>query len=102
LISAAHAGYKATRQEYWSRLIKNLKELASYAEDIEMDLVLEPLTQYESNVVVTCNDLVAALNEVNSERLVGMCDICPSFCNREPIMTYFEKLGERLRHMHVV
>jgi protein FrlC len=57
---------------------------------------------YESNVVVTCNDLLAALDEAGSDRLVGMCDICPPFCNREPIMSYFEKLGSRLRHMHII
>jgi protein FrlC len=102
LISAAHAGYEVTRQQYWPRLIKNLRELTSHAENIGMDLALEPLTMYESNVVVTCNDLIAALNEVGSERLVGVCDICPPFCNREPIMSYFEKLGDRLRHMHII
>jgi len=102
LISAAHAGYEATRAQYWPRLIKNLRELSAHAEEIDMDLLLEPLTAYESNVVVTCNDLVAALDEVRSERLLGMCDICPPFCNREPIMSYFEKLGKRLRHMHVI
>ncbi len=102
LISAAHAGYESIRQEYWPRLIKNLRELSGYAEDIGIDLVLEPLTMYESNVVVTCNDLLAALGEVGSDRLVGMCDICPPFCNREPIMSYFEKLGSRLRHMHII
>jgi protein FrlC len=102
LISAAHAGYEVTRQQYWPRLIKNLRELTSHAEDIGIDLALEPLTMYESNVVVTCNDLIAALNEVGSERLVGVCDICPPFCNREPIMSYFEKLGDRLRHMHII
>ncbi len=102
LISAGHAGYETLRDEYWPRLIDNLKELASYAEQIDVILVLEPLTQYESNVVVTCNDLVAALSEVNSEHLQGMCDICPPFCNNEPIMTYFDKLGSRLRHMHII
>ena len=102
LISAGHAGYETPRKEYWARLIKNLKELSRYAEEIEIDLVLEPLTQYESNVIVTCDDLVTALNEVDSERLVGMCDIVPPFCNREPIMSYFDKLGKRMRHMHIV
>jgi protein FrlC len=102
LISAGHAGYEATRREYWPLLIMNLRELAVHAEEVGIDLVLEPLTHYESNVVVTCNDLVAALDEVGSPRLVGMCDVVPPFCVREPIMTYFEKLGGRLRHMHIV
>ncbi len=102
LISAAHAGYETSRTEYWPRLIQNLRELAAHAEAIEHDLVLEALTQYESNVVTNCNDLVAALDEVNSPRLVGMCDICPPFCNREPVMTYQKKLGDRLRHYHLI
>ena len=102
LISAAHAGYDVSRKEYWPRLIKNLKELAGHAEDIGLDLVLEPLTIYESNVVVTCDDLTAALDEVGSKRLVGMCDICAPFNNRETIMSYFDKLGDRLHHMHII
>ncbi len=102
MISAGHAGYETSRREYWARLIKNLKELSAHAEEVGVDLVLEPLTHYESNVIVTCNDLVETLDEVDSPRLVGMCDIVPPFCNREPIMTYFTKLGDRMRHMHVV
>jgi len=102
MISAGHAGYDTPRREYWARLIDNLKELAGHAEEVGMDLVLEPLTHYESNVIITCNDLVAALDEVDSERLVGMYDIVPPFCNREPIMSYFDKLGDRMRHMHIV
>jgi protein FrlC len=101
LISAGHAGYETTRQQYWPQLINNLKELSRHAENIGIDLVLEPLTQYESNVIVTCNDLITALDDVGSERLFGMCDICPPFCNHEPIMSYFEKIGNRLRHMHI-
>ncbi len=102
LISAGHAGYEAPRAQYWPRLIKGLGEISSYAEDVGMDVLLEPLTHYESNVVVTLNDLVAALDEVGSPRLLGMCDVVPPFCNREHIMGYFEKLGARMRHVHLV
>lgn len=102
LISAGHAGYNTTREEYWPLLIKNLKELTEHAEKIDHLVVLEPLTQYESNVIVTANDLRFALNEINSGKLVGMCDICPPFCNREPIMTYFKKIGPKLHHFHII
>lgn len=102
LISAAHAGYEATRDVIWERLIKNMTELAEYAEQLETNLVLEALTQFESNVVVTANDLVEVLNTVNSPRLVTMCDICPPFNNQEPIMSYFDKLGEKMHHMHII
>ncbi|MBN2336027.1 fructoselysine 3-epimerase [Candidatus Bathyarchaeota archaeon] len=102
LVSAGHAGYEARRDVYWRRLVTCLVELAGYAEEAGVDLVLEPLTHYESNVVVSCDDLAAALDEVDSGRLYGMCDVVPPFCLREPVMSYFEKLGDRMRHVHLV
>ncbi len=43
------------------RLAENLSELCEYAENIGMDLILEPLTPYESNVVCNANDVLHAL-----------------------------------------
>ncbi len=102
LVSAGHAGYEVKRAHYWPKLIKSLREISRHAANVGIDVLLEPLTTYESNVVVTCNDLVSALDEVGSTRLLGMCDVVPPYCNREPIMSYFEKLGPRMRHVHLV
>lgn len=102
LVSAGHAGHEATRARFWPRLIGNLREISAHAEDVGVDVLLEPLTHYESNVVVTLDDLVEALDEVGSPRLLGMCDVVPPFCNREPIMGYFERLGARMRNVHLV
>lgn len=102
LISAAHAGYDVTYDEYWPRLINNMRELAAYAENIGMTLILEPLTPYESNVVCTANDLLNVFKEVPSPNLVGMCDICAPFVQHEPIMSYFAKLKEKLKHIHLI
>ena len=44
LISAAHAGYLTPPNVIWGRLAENLSELCEYAENIGMDLILEPLT----------------------------------------------------------
>ena len=73
LISAAHAGYLTPPNVIWGRLAENLSELCEYAENIGMDLILEPLTPYESNVVCNANDV-----------------------------SYFDKLGDKLRHLHIV
>ncbi len=61
LISAAHAGYLTPPNVIWGRLAENLSELCEYAENIGMDLILEPLTPYESNVVCNANDVLHAL-----------------------------------------
>lgn len=102
LISAGHAGVDIHPELYWKRLITNLEELSRYAEEIEMDLVLEPLCPYESNVICTCNDVLRVMQEINSPRLVSMVDVCPPFVQGEPTMSYFEKLGDKLRHIHLI
>ena len=66
-----------------------------------MQVLLEPLTAYESNVIITVNNLVAALDEVGSPRAPACATLCP-FCDREPIRGYFEKLGPRIRHVSLV
>jgi len=102
IISAAHAGYDCSHDEYWSRLVRNLQELVQYAETIDHTLLLEPLTPYESNVVTTADDLKKILEEVPSNHLAGMCDICAPFVQHEPIMSYFEKLGSKVLHVHFI
>lgn len=102
LISAAHAGYLATPDQIWPRLVDNLQQLVQHAENIGMELLLEPLTPYESNVVCSANDVLRALDAVPSPHLNSMVDICAPFVQGEPIMSYFDKLGDRLRHVHIV
>ena len=84
------------------RLPDNLHELCGHAQNIGMDLLLEPLTPYESNVVCNANDVLRALALVPSPRLFSMIDICAPFVQGEPVMSYFDKLGDKLRHLHIV
>lgn len=102
LISCGHAGYNATTQEIWDRLILSLRELTEHAEKIRHKLVVEALTPYESNVCKSANDLAEIFRLIPSEFLVGMCDIVPPYVQQESIMAYFDKLGEKMYHMHVI
>ncbi|MGN8895700.1 fructoselysine 3-epimerase [Flavonifractor sp. HCP28S3_F3] len=102
LISAAHAGYRVDQAEIWDRLLRSLAQLTSYAEKLGHKLILEPLTPYESNVVTTVNDLQRVFEALPSPALVGMCDVVPPFVQHESILDYFDKLGSKLYHMHIV
>lgn len=102
LISAAHAGYNATTQQIWERLIKCMREITEYADKIGHKIILEALTPYESNVVKSANDLAEVFRIIPSENLVGMCDIVPPFVQHESIMSYFDKLGDKMQHMHII
>ncbi len=102
VISAGHAGHMATKKEIWKRFTKCMRELTDYAEKIDHMILIEALTPYESNVCTTANDLCEIIEYINSPHLGAMCDIVPPFVQKETIMTYFKKLGAKLKHLHIV
>ena len=57
LTSPANGGYLATYDQLWSRLEKNIQELGDYAAKLEIKLVVEALTPYESNFFTRANDM---------------------------------------------
>ena len=102
LTSPANGGYLATYEQLWSRLEKNIQELGDYAAKLEIKLVVEALTPYESNFFTRANDLVELFRRVDNPYVVGMCDIVPPFVQHESIMAYFDKLGNKMDHMHII
>lgn len=102
LTSPANGGYLATYDQLWSRLEKTIQELGDYAAKLEIKLVVEALTPYESNFFTRANDLVELFRRVDNPYVVGMCDIVPPFVQHESIMAYFDKLGNKMDHMHII
>lgn len=102
LISAGHGGYETSCEEIWDRLVRTVKELVDYAEKLEHRLVMEPLTVYETNVINSANDLQKLFRQIPSPWLVGMCDTVVPFSQGESILSYFEKLGNKMYHLHLV
>ena len=102
LTSPANGGYLATYDQLWSRLEKNIQELGDYAAKLEIKLVVEALTPYESNFFTRANDLVELFRRVDNPYVVGMCYIVPPFVQHESIMAYFDKLGNKMDHMHII
>ena len=102
LTSPANGGYLVTYDQLWSRLEKNIQELGDYAAKLEIKLVVEALTPYESNFFTRANDLVELFRRVDNPYVVGMCDIVPPFVQHESIMAYFDKIGNKMDHMHII
>lgn len=102
LTSPANGGYLATYDQLCGRLEKNIQELGDYAAKLEIKLVVEALTPYESNFFTRANDLVELFRRVDNPYVVGMCDIVPPFVQHESIMAYFDKLGNKMDHMHII
>lgn len=102
LVSPAHAGYNTTYREMRKRLYTTMEELAEHAEPLGLKIVVEALTTCETNVCKNANDLAELFENVPSPSLVGMCDIVPPFQQQEQIMSYFEILGDKLYHLHII
>lgn len=102
LVSTGHAGYGLTRREIEKRLYEALSALTELAEEIGHKILLETLTPYETNVCTTVADLKEVLDKIDSPVLSGMCDLAVPFSVREPVMNYFELLGSRIEHLHII
>ena len=102
LTSPANGGYLATYDDLWPRLEKTIQELALHAEKVGVKLIVEPLTPYESNFFTRANDLAQLFKMIDSEYVVGMCDLVPPFVQSESIMAYFDKLGDKMAHLHII
>lgn len=102
VISAGHAGYEATKREIWERFCISIRELVDYAQEKEHILLIEALTPFESNVCTTANDLLDIIECIDSPFLGAMCDIVPPYVQHESILSYFKKLGENIKHLHIV
>lgn len=102
LFSPAQAGYIASNAEIHDRLFKSVGEMVSHAEKVGIKLIIEALTPFESNVCLTAGDLAEVLDAFQTEALVGMCDVVPPTIIQEPISSYFDKLGPRLGHLHIM
>lgn len=102
LTSPANGGCLATYDELWARLEETVRELGDHAAKTGVKLVVEALTPYESNFFTRANDLVELFRRIDNPYVVGMCDVVPPFVQHESIMAYFDKLGDKMDHMHII
>ena len=84
------------------RLEKTIRELGEHAAKVGVKLTVEALTPYESNFFTRANDLAELFRRIDNPYVVGMCDVVPPFVQHESIMAYFDKLGDKMDHMHII
>lgn len=101
VINAGMAMYDIDKKRAWNWATEGLKECTRYAEKCNIHLALEHLTLLEGNVVVTLDDSLSMLKQINSENLVALLDTGHVNVNGESITDYVLKLAERLGHIHI-
>ena len=101
LISVGHGG-SAPEIERRQRLMSSLRALSREASRLELPIVLETLTPFESNSCTRLSELCEVLEELDSPFVLGMCDVAVPFVQGEDPADYARLLGSRMAHLHFV
>lgn len=102
MFACNHPGYGRNKEDVKKLFIDNIKVLAEHAEKIGQTIILEPVTPYEGTILVTSDDLLWAVDAVDSPMVKGMLDLACPITGREPVIEYFHKLGKNLCHIHFI
>ncbi len=101
LISMGHSGGLPPAQRR-ARLRRSLVRLEKAARRAGQPLLLETLTPYESDTCTTLAEYAALLEELDLPALYAMCDLVVPFVQGEDPADYPRRLGQRMRHLHLV
>ncbi|WP_302327250.1 sugar phosphate isomerase/epimerase family protein [Enterocloster lavalensis] len=89
------------REESFARLVDTYKKIAAIAEQKGIELVLEQLQPYESNLVLNLQDIKRVLDEVDSPAMYICVDVVAMAVAGEELKDYFEVLGrDRIKLIH--
>ena len=89
-----------SREDGFLRVADSYRKLCEYAERFQVDLVMEQLQPYESNLCTTLPDMQRMLQLVDSPRLKCCVDLVAMEVAGEDLETYFQTLGDKIQWIH--
>jgi sugar phosphate isomerase/epimerase len=90
-----------SRAQATERLRDGLAELAPYAGDRHVTILLEALPPDQCDVVQTLAEAAAIVHEINSPAIQTMFDTHNAVCEIEPHDALIERFGDVIKHVHV-
>lgn len=89
-------------QAGWDRAVDSLGEIVGYANDLGIETLLEPLRRLETNLVTTAADAHRMIREIGFGSLGVALDTVTMAYAEETVDDYFDALGDRVRHVHLI
>ncbi|MEU5864949.1 TIM barrel protein [Nonomuraea sp. NPDC047529] len=86
----------------WRRSADAIGEICAYAGTLGVSCVLEALQRVESNLVNDAPTLARMIDEVGAPNLGAVLDTVAMAAAGEGVDDYFDALGDRVRHVHLV
>ncbi|MFB4276716.1 sugar phosphate isomerase/epimerase family protein [Nonomuraea sp. MTCD27] len=86
----------------WRRSADAIGEIAEYARTLGVTCVLEALQRVESNLVNDSRALARMIGEIGAPNLGAVLDTVAMAVAGESVDDYFDALGDRVRHVHLI
>jgi D-psicose/D-tagatose/L-ribulose 3-epimerase len=100
VVGKADAVEPTEQKREWELVVKNLKELARYAEEKGVRICVEPLNRFETDFLNTCDQGLKLLRAVGSKALKLHLDTFHMNIEEKNQPDAIRKAGKNLAHFH--
>lgn len=89
------------RKKEWDRAVANLYKVCKLAHERNLEIALEPLNRFESDMVNTAEDVLRLVNDINHPAAKIMLDGFHMAIEERNIESAITSVGDRLIHLQV-
>ncbi len=100
VVGKADAVEPAQKKKEWALVVKNLKQLAKYAEKKKVQICVEPLNRFETDFLNTVDQALKLVADVNSPALKIHLDTFHMNIEEKDQAKAIRKAGKLLGHFH--
>ncbi|MFV0431722.1 MAG: sugar phosphate isomerase/epimerase family protein [Alphaproteobacteria bacterium] len=90
-----------TKAESWKNSVKAMREIAQYADDLDMSINLEVVNRFENYMLNCCAEALEYIADVNSSRLFVHLDTFHMNIEEDSFSKAIHLAGNKLGHFHV-
>lgn len=100
-VGKARLASEEQKKKEWGRAVANLRTLSGIAKKYDLDIALEPLNRFESDLINTAEDIVRLLDDINDENMKILLDGFHMTIEEQDIRKAIQTAGDRLIHVQV-
>lgn len=89
------------KKKEWGRAVTNLRRLSDIGKSHGLDIALEPLNRFESDLINTAEDVVRLLDDINEPNMKIILDSFHMTIEEQDIHKAIQTAGNRLIHIQV-
>lgn len=100
-VGKARLASEEQKKTEWDRAVTNLRILSDIAKKHTLDIALEPLNRFESDLINTADDVVRLLDEINEYNMKIILDGFHMTIEEQDIRKAIQTAGDKLIHVQV-